>query len=197
MALWPLLSCVLLFSTCIVLISVPTKAKAELRHCLGLPSWIYFGMVLVANSVSGFGTFGIFHYGATSDPQALLEGFLRAFFAVFGLNFMLSNMSLAFFGKRVLDFEGWSKLARDWAVSLAIARQADADIRQQETIAERYRLLPDAELNALVLSSFGARAVTNFETRARSRGADAHLYKALRLAEVEFQKRRGSTRRRG
>jgi len=182
-ALLPLLGFVPVFSSGVVLIGVATRAKAALIRCLGAPTWFYFGILLVANFASGFVTFGIYHYRSAAGAEAIVEGFLRAFVAVFAINFVLGNMSMTLFGRKVIDIDGWIKSARDWATMAANQREDDAEQDEKRKIVAHLLEFDDGKLNARAIETLGSDGLKTIEQEAAANRADPRELKVRRIAD--------------
>ena len=192
-ALLPLLGFVLLFSSGVVPIGVATRAKAALIRCLGAPTWFYFGILLVANFASAFVTFGIYHYRSAAGAEAIMEGFIRAFVAVFAINFVLANMSMTLFGRKVIDIDGWIKSARDWATMAANQREDDAEQDEKRKMVAHFLEFDDGKLNARAIEMLGADALKKIDKEAAENDADARELKARRIADAMLRGKRDRT----
>lgn len=85
--------------------------------------------------------------------------FWFAFVGVFGFEVLLQNINLTFADKGVLTISDWINEARDPAVAAAVRAQATWESNRGQALAARLKTLPEAELNAHLLSVVSAAAL--------------------------------------
>jgi hypothetical protein len=173
---------VLAFTVLIVGIEVISKSKSSAGAYLNVSTGLYLLILLVGNTVAGILVLMPFAAEVLRTENAWGYALLGAFFGVFGFQGVLGNTNITIFDRGVLTIADWIGKARDGAVASSVANDVQMKDRQVQEMATRLGALDDSTLNAHVETALGAGTAAQLDAQALAAGANAKLYKALKLA---------------
>lgn len=169
-------------SVLIAAIEIPSKSKTDLKSCKTGSFGIYLVILIVGNISTTLLASTVINAAleeANSFPGPVW--FWYAFVGVFGFEAILQNVNVTLFDNGVLSINDWISKARNNAIAKALTVHADAGERYALYLAEKIKMLPENELNAMVLQHLGADKVQELNDKATQAAAPS-LVKALALA---------------
>ncbi len=105
---------------------------------------------------------------------------------VFGFEMVLKRINVTFSGVGVLSLSEWITKAKEAAIADLVEAGIDENQAKVQSLADRLKELPEADLNAHVVTILGKEMPHELEEAAKAGKADPSLVKALTLAYTDF-----------